>query len=120
MFNAFGGRAGLDVDANHVFLRMCWQLSAWKGVELEMEELELVQAVREDFLSAEWPSPPSQGWELIPGCWSGSPEGWIHTDSVPFKCVFLLLHTLGPMTQRRGVLKQVELGCLQRSHILPV
>ena len=57
---------------------------------------------------------------MFPICWSRSPEGLVQADCVPFKCVFFLLPTLGLSPQRRGVLKQVGLVCLQRSDALSV
>ena len=64
--NVFGGRVGFDMTQVTSFLRVCWQLSPWWGVGLEMEGLKLEPGVRQDFPSAQWPSPPYQGWGLIP------------------------------------------------------
>lgn len=39
------------------------------------------------FLSALWWLPPFQGWGLLSSCWSRSPEGWDHSDSVSLECM---------------------------------
>ena len=89
--SAFGVRAGFDVNTshsrwNHFYtgcvcsvplvgeLDLMWTqvtsfLSALATITLvdlglETEQLELVVSVRWDFLSAQWLSPPSQGWGL--------------------------------------------------------
>lgn len=83
-----------------------------------MEELELALGVRQDFLNVQWPSLPCHGWTLLPHCWSRSPDGEAQAGSVPFNSVFFFLPALGPLPQRKTVLKQVELMCLQRYNAL--
>ena len=70
-----------------------------------LEELEPVQGVRQDFLSAPGVLEPCQGWGLLHSCWRGRPEGWAPAGSVPFKCALCLLLALGPLPQWRRVLK---------------
>lgn len=41
---------------------------------------------------------------LIPSCWRG--KNWAPASSILFKCLFLPLPALGPLPQRKGVLKQ--------------
>lgn len=48
------------------------------------------------------PTLPEQG--LIPSCWRG--KNWAPPSSIVFKCLFLPLPALGPLPQRKGVLKQ--------------
>ena len=40
------------------FVRECWQLSLWQEVQLLTEEFEPDRGVRQDLLSAQWPSLP--------------------------------------------------------------
>lgn len=88
------------------FLRECWQLSLWQEVQLLIEELESDRGVRQDLLSAQWPSLPYQVRGLLSSCWSRTLEGFTQASSIPFSRVFFLLPTLGPLYQRRALLKQ--------------
>ena len=104
MPSAFDERAGFDVEASHIFpqdagsyhLGRRWnggtRADARHGVRL------LPCAVAVTTLL---------GPESISSCWSRSPKGQAQTGSVPFKCLFSYLPTLGPLPQIGGVLKQV-------------
>lgn len=88
------------------FLRECRQLSLWQEVQLLTEELESDRGVRQDLLSAQRPSLPCQVGGLLSSCWNRLPEGLAQASSIPFNCVLSLLPTLGPLYQRRALLKQ--------------
>ena len=66
MPSIFGVRARFNVDSSHILLSLCCPLSPWYGTWLVLEEQESVCALRQDFLSAHWPSLPCQGQGLIP------------------------------------------------------
>ena len=66
MPSIFGVRARFNVDSSHILLSLCCPLSPWYGMWLVLEEQESVCAVRQDFLSAHWPSLPCQGQGLLP------------------------------------------------------
>lgn len=89
------------------FLRECWQLSLWQEVQLLIEELESDRGVRQDLLSAQWPSPPCQVGGLLSSWWNRTLEGFAQASSIPFNRVFFHLPTLGPLYQRRALLKQI-------------
>ena len=71
MSNVFGVRAGFDMDTSHVCPQGVLAVVTLMGVWLVLGDLNPVQGVRQDFLSAQWQSPPCQ----VPSCWSRSPEG---------------------------------------------
>ena len=101
------------------FLRLCQQLSPWQEVGLEMERLELVMGVRQDFLTAQWLSLPFQGWGLIPSGQSRSPEGCTQAGSVPFKCVFSC-SSHQDFTPEEWSDEASGPMCIQKSDVLPV
>ena len=92
--SAFDRRAAFDVDASHTLLKVCWQLSPLWGRGLEVQGLQLELAVRWDFLSAQWPSMPYCGWDLVP-------QARALVGSVPFKWKLSPLPAAGILPQGR-------------------
>ena len=94
MPSAFGGRAGFDVDISHVFLQGV--LAAITFVGDGAEDGGAVAGSRCEvglplFAVA---ITTLSGCNLIPSCWSSSPEGQARAGSVSFKCVLSPLPVL--------------------------
>ena len=82
----FGGMAGFDADTN--LSSGCAGSSHLGGGMAGDGRSRAHAGCEKGHLSAQWPSPPcGQGWDLLPSCWSRSPESQSGAGSVPFKCV---------------------------------
>ena len=72
--NAFGGKAGLDVDASHVFPQGVLPAVTFVGDGAGDGGARACTGCEAGLLSTQWSSPHCQWWGLIPRCWSRSPE----------------------------------------------
>lgn len=72
-------------------------------------------------LPAQWPSAPcGQGWDLLPSCWSRSPESQPGAGSTPLSvCVFSSPHTR-IFAPKEGRAEASGAHVLTESHVLPV
>ena len=103
-----------DVGTVTSFLRVCWRLSPWWLVRLEMGELDLLRNEAGLRLCSVGITALS-GVRLVPKLLERKP--WMSDSSrcFPFNCVFFLLPTLGLLPRREGALKPVAFVFLQRS-----
>ena len=118
MCPVFGVKAGFDVDTSHVFsqgvLTMVTlvggvvgvgRVKAYAGCEAGLPSLHgCCCPVRDEVCS-----PDARVWGGVSG----------YPDYALFECVLFLLPTLGPLAQKRGVLKSAGLVYLKRSDVLP-
>ena len=114
----FGVKAGFDVDTSHVFSQGVLttvtlvgavvgvgRVKAYAGCEAGLPSLHgCCCPVRDEVCS-----PDARVWVWVSG----------YPDSALFECVLFLLPTLGPLAQKRGVLKSAGLVYLKRSDVLP-
>ena len=105
---------GLDLMWVHHVFHVCWLLSRWYEVWLVLEKLETTQGVTWDIISDQWPS--SLAPKLFPSCLIERPECWAWAGSIPFKCMFFLLPSLGLCPKGRVLMK----GACALTEVLPV
>lgn len=94
------------MDASYIFLQSVLAAIILVGAGIGGQVGRVGGQCEAEFSLAQWLSPPSQVWVLIPSCWSRSSEHWAHAGSVPFKCVLSTLPEPGPLPQRVIVQKQ--------------
>ena len=72
--SAFGERAGYDMDASYVFPQSVLAAIILVGAGTGGQVGRVGGQREAGFSLAQWLSPPSRVWVLIPSCWSRSSE----------------------------------------------
>ena len=108
--SAFGERTGYDMDASYVFPQSVLAAIILVGAGTGGQVGRVGGQCEAGFSLAQWLSPPSWVWVLIPSCWSRSSEHLAHAGSVPFNCVLSSLPEPGPLPQRGIVQRQGLFG----------